>query len=103
MPPSTSVSVHNLESQFSFCFRGRRHWTPLHLAAWEGQDHLVKAMINKGVDLFAIDGLSRTALHLAVQRRNRRVVRLLMQAGGETLAIREDDNVSLESRHTLPR
>jgi len=79
------------EEQFAHT-KGRRHWTPLHLAAWEGQDHLVKAMINKGVDLFAIDGLSRTALHLAVQRRNRRVVRLLMQAGGETLAIREDDN-----------
>uniref|UniRef100_A0A6B2KX04 Uncharacterized protein n=1 Tax=Arcella intermedia TaxID=1963864 RepID=A0A6B2KX04_9EUKA len=66
--------------------RGAKGWTPLHVAAWFGQDKIVQELITLGATVTAQDKEGKTALHLAVQKRRKRVVKALMSAGKEELA-----------------
>jgi len=71
--------------------RGINQWTPLHVASWFGNDKAVQVLVELGANVLAQDKDGRTALHLAVQKRRRRVVRVLMTAGKAELANIKDN------------
>eukprot|EP01121_Diplochlamys_sp_Union-15-3_P004146 TRINITY_DN14127_c0_g1_i1.p1 TRINITY_DN14127_c0_g1~~TRINITY_DN14127_c0_g1_i1.p1 ORF type:complete len:189 (-),score=25.05 TRINITY_DN14127_c0_g1_i1:43-537(-) len=63
--------------------KGNNEWTALHLAAFIGKNsETVKALIDIGVDINALDAQGRTALHLACQRRNLEAALALGNKGG---------------------
>ncbi|MED5334383.1 MAG: ankyrin repeat domain-containing protein, partial [Pseudomonadota bacterium] len=56
--------------------------TPLHKAVWDNDIQRVKALIDSGADVNALDRLMGVApLHLAVQGRNLDLVKLLVKEG----------------------
>lgn len=60
--------------------------TPLHLAAFEGRHAEVKALIQAGADVAAVDEQQRTPLHYAVAGGHVAVARSLLAAGASTSA-----------------
>ena len=59
---------------------GNQDMTPLHLAAMNGSDRVVKILLNTGrVNKHAKDSKGRTALHLASENGHDKVVALLIK------------------------
>lgn len=72
-------------------FRGTREAsTPLHKAARHGNEADVDRMLSDGADVAAEDGEGRTALHLAVMRGHTRIIRKLLQQGGDRVLLSRD-------------
>lgn len=62
----------------------RREIYPLHAACFEGADKVVKALINKNVDINLDDEHYGTPLEIASSSGNEKVVKLLCEQGAET-------------------
>ncbi|PWW74906.1 ankyrin [Tuber magnatum] len=59
------------------------NWTPLGLAAWNGREGIVRALVNDGrVNVNGIAGASQTAVFLAAKRMWLRVVKELLEVKG---------------------
>lgn len=57
--------------------------TTLHLAAWQGQESVVRLLLDHGAEVDAQNKHGRTALHLATLRAHEGVVRLLLERGAD--------------------
>jgi hypothetical protein len=60
--------------------------TPLMLAAWIGDENLVKRALKQGADVNAEDSSGNTALHFSAHQDNLNIVRLLIEAGADIAA-----------------
>ena len=60
--------------------RGNHDWTPLHFAAANGQNAVVKFLVANGADLRAADENSYTPIAIAAQRSHQDTVKLLKEA-----------------------
>ncbi|RPA92368.1 ankyrin, partial [Choiromyces venosus 120613-1] len=59
------------------------NWSPLGLAAWNGREGIVRALVKDGrTDVNGIAGAGQTAIYLAAKRMYLRVVKELLQAEG---------------------
>lgn len=54
-------------------------WTPLHAAAYHGQDEIAKILVLSGADVNARNKLQETPLHLAAKWPQDKVVDVLLQ------------------------
>jgi hypothetical protein len=61
--------------------------TALHLAAVQGNEAVVRLLVEKGADVEAMDNDGKTMLHLAAVQGNEAVVRLLVDKGAEVTAM----------------
>ncbi|KAF4159491.1 hypothetical protein CNMCM6936_006270 [Aspergillus lentulus] len=61
-------------------------WTPLHQAVRKGDERMVKALIDAGVDISTRGNSARTALHLACEAEEARIVQLLLDHGADPSA-----------------
>lgn len=70
-----------------------RQLTPLHLAAQDGNEWAVRALLAKGANVMDRDYLGHTTLHIAAESGNEAVVRMLLEKGAEVsaVAVEEDD------------
>lgn len=59
------------------------HWTPLHVAAYEGHETFVQELIKHDADTNAVTDQSETPLHLAARRGNKEVIELLLDHGAK--------------------
>ncbi|MBI3441221.1 MAG: ankyrin repeat domain-containing protein [Proteobacteria bacterium] len=57
--------------------------TALHIAALNGRTALVKALVDKGADIGAIDGNGKTPLMLAVREKRKDVEQILIKGRKE--------------------
>ena len=58
--------------------------TALMLAAWQGQDRVVKLLLDYGADVQLVDNLEETAIHLALTSSgNERTAKLLVNGGAD--------------------
>lgn len=85
--------------------KGKNNWTPLHFAAWQGHLGIVKLLVKQAgaeVDGQTTDG--RTPLHLASQRGQYRVARILIELGADVHVMSAELNTALhvaaETGHT---
>ncbi|XP_029375880.1 receptor-interacting serine/threonine-protein kinase 4 [Echeneis naucrates] len=85
--------------------KGKDNWTALHLAAWQGHLGIVKLLIKQAVadvDGQTTDG--RTPLHLASQRGQYRVARILIELGADvhttSAGLNTPLHVAAETGHT---
>ncbi|MED6263545.1 hypothetical protein CHARACLAT_005605 [Characodon lateralis] len=85
--------------------KGKNNWTALHFAAWQGHLGIVKLLVKQAganVDSQTTDG--RTALHLASQRGQYRVARILIELGADVHVTSSELNTALhvaaETGHT---
>lgn len=85
--------------------RGQDDWTALHLAAWQGHLGIVKLLVKQAgahVDGQTTDG--RTPLHLASQRGQYRVARILIELGADvhmtSAGLHTPLHVAAETGHT---
>lgn len=85
--------------------KGKDNWTALHFAAWQGHLGIVKLLVKQGgadVDGQTTDG--RTPLHLASQRGQYRVARILIELGADVHTTSSGSNtplhVAAETGHT---
>jgi len=72
-------------------------WTPLHVAARNGDVDLVQLLIEQGVVKHAQDGGGCTSLHIAAEHGDVNVARLLLEHGADTEA---QDNCGNTPLHT---
>ncbi|XP_062341752.1 receptor-interacting serine/threonine-protein kinase 4 isoform X2 [Osmerus eperlanus] len=85
--------------------KGRDHWTALHLAAWQGHLGIVKLLVKQArADLDGQTTDGRTPLHLASQRGQYRVARILIELGADVHVTSSGLNtplhVAAETGHT---
>ncbi|XP_036391912.1 receptor-interacting serine/threonine-protein kinase 4-like [Megalops cyprinoides] len=85
--------------------RGKGGWAPVHYAAWQGHLPIVKLLAKQAgadVDVRTCDG--RTLLHLASQRGQYRVARILIELGADVHLAADDLHTPLhaaaETGHT---
>uniref|UniRef100_A0A3B1K3L3 non-specific serine/threonine protein kinase n=1 Tax=Astyanax mexicanus TaxID=7994 RepID=A0A3B1K3L3_ASTMX len=85
--------------------RGKDEWTALHLAAWQGHLGIVKLLVKQAgvnVDGQTVDG--RAPLHLASQRGQYRVARVLVDLGADvsitSACLSTPLHVAAETGHT---
>ncbi|XP_032431965.1 receptor-interacting serine/threonine-protein kinase 4 [Xiphophorus hellerii] len=85
--------------------KGKNNWTALHFAAWQGHLGIVKLLVKQAgvnVDSQTTDG--RTPLHLASQRGQYRVARILIELGADVRVTSSEQNTALhvaaETGHT---
>lgn len=62
-----------------------RGFSPLHLAAIQGDCHIIQALIEAGADVDAVDASGRNPLFLAAHRHTISVVELLLQHNSPTI------------------
>ncbi|KAJ0004249.1 hypothetical protein NQD34_010463 [Periophthalmus magnuspinnatus] len=85
--------------------RGKDNWTALHFAAWQGHLGIVKLLIKQaGADVDGQTTDGRTPLHLASQRGQYRVARILIELGADVHMTSSGSNtplhVAAETGHT---
>lgn len=71
---STNLSVASQEARF-------QGWSPLHIAAWQGDLQLSKTLISKGTVVNKVDSTGATALNRALQSNNIDTAYLLLDNG----------------------
>ena len=59
-------------------------WTPLHLAAYKGQNEIVELLIAKGANVNAKNDIGETPLDFAIQLKSTEIADLLRKHGGKT-------------------
>nr|XP_023688952.1 receptor-interacting serine/threonine-protein kinase 4 isoform X1 [Paramormyrops kingsleyae] len=84
---------------------GKDNWTPLHFAAWQGHLPIVKLLVKQaGANINSQTSDGRTALHLASQRGQYRVARILIELGADVhllaAGLRTALHVAAETGHT---
>uniref|UniRef100_A0A3Q3ABF0 non-specific serine/threonine protein kinase n=1 Tax=Kryptolebias marmoratus TaxID=37003 RepID=A0A3Q3ABF0_KRYMA len=85
--------------------KGKNNWTPLHFAAWQGHLGIVKLLVKQaGADVDGQTTDGRTPLHLASQRGQYRVARILIELGADVHLMSAGLNTALhvaaETGHT---
>ncbi|XP_013881366.1 receptor-interacting serine/threonine-protein kinase 4 [Austrofundulus limnaeus] len=85
--------------------KGKNNWTPLHFAAWQGHLGIVKLLVKQaGADVDGQTTDGRTPLHLASQRGQYRVARILIELGADVHMTSAGFNTALhvaaETGHT---
>ncbi|XP_019750837.1 receptor-interacting serine/threonine-protein kinase 4 [Hippocampus comes] len=85
--------------------KGKDNWTPLHLAAWQGHLGILKLLVKQaGADINGQTTDGRAALHLACQRGQYRVARILIELKADihmkTLELNTPLHVAAETGHT---
>jgi ankyrin repeat protein len=65
----------------------REGWTPLHVAAWDGDLSAARSELGKGVPVDVRNAMSRTPLYNAAKRGHRAVVALLVERGAAVDAV----------------
>ncbi|KAF7205237.1 receptor-interacting serine/threonine-protein kinase 4 [Nothobranchius furzeri] len=85
--------------------KGKNNWTPLHFAAWQGHLSIVKLLVKQaGSDIDGQTTDGRTPLHLASQRGQYRVSRILIELGADVHVMSAGLNTALhvaaETGHT---
>lgn len=85
--------------------KGKDHWTALHFAAWQGHLGIVKLLVKQaGADVDGQTADGRTPLHLASQRGQYRVARILIELGADVHMTSAGSNtplhVAAETGHT---
>ncbi|XP_042150771.1 receptor-interacting serine/threonine-protein kinase 4, partial [Ixodes scapularis] len=67
-----------------------RGWTPIHLAAANGQSEVVKYLALEGADVAALDPTSYTAMHLAAMNGHNSCLEVLLKVGADVDNITAD-------------
>ncbi|XP_069544772.1 receptor-interacting serine/threonine-protein kinase 4 [Brachyistius frenatus] len=85
--------------------KGKDNWTALHFAAWQGHLGIVKLLVKQaGADVDGQTTDGRTPLHLASQRGQYRVARILIELGADVHMMSAGSNtplhVAAETGHT---
>uniref|UniRef100_A0A4W6EAK1 non-specific serine/threonine protein kinase n=1 Tax=Lates calcarifer TaxID=8187 RepID=A0A4W6EAK1_LATCA len=85
--------------------KGKDNWTALHFAAWQGHLGIVKLLVKQAVaDVNGQTTDGRTPLHLASQRGQYRVARILIELGADihttTAGLNTPLHVAAETGHT---
>lgn len=85
--------------------KGKDNWTALHFAAWQGHLGIVKLLVKQaGADVDGQTTDGRTPLHLASQRGQYRVARILIELGADVHTTSTGSNtplhVAAETGHT---
>lgn len=85
--------------------KGKDNWTALHFAAWQGHLGIVKLLVKQaGADVDGQTTDGRTPLHLASQRGQYRVARILIELGADVHTTSSGFNtplhVAAETGHT---
>ncbi|XP_037322679.1 receptor-interacting serine/threonine-protein kinase 4 [Pungitius pungitius] len=93
---SRGVDVH---------IKGKDDWTALHLASWQGHLGIVKLLVKQaGADVDGQTTEGRTPLHLASQRGQYRVARILIELGADvhmtSAGLNAPLHVAAETGHT---
>jgi len=83
--------------------RGVNEWTPLHVASWYGNEKAVEVLVQLGANVLAQDKEGRTALHLALLKRRRRVIRVLLNAPNYEELVKIKDNKGLSVLDNDPK
>lgn len=77
--------------------------TPLHFAAEEGREYIVRALLHLDADMFATDMDGWTALHYAVESGHVSTVRLLLSRGADRQIHQLLDNKGMSVLHLASR
>lgn len=85
--------------------KGKDNWTSLHFAAWQGHLGIVKLLVKQaGADVDGQTTDGRTPLHLASQRGQYRVARILIELGADvhitSAGVNTPLHVAAETGHT---
>ncbi|CAG5876297.1 unnamed protein product [Menidia menidia] len=85
--------------------KGKDNWTALHFAAWQGHLGIVKLLVKQaGADVDGQTSDGRTPLHLASQRGQYRVARILIELGADvhmrSAGLNAPLHVAAETGHT---
>lgn len=74
--------------------------TPLHAAAEEDDEEIVKMLIEYGSDVNAVDANNATPLHMAARRRRFKIMKVLLEAGADVslVDVSQDTALHLSSR-----
>ncbi|KAM6907737.1 receptor-interacting serine/threonine-protein kinase 4 [Xenentodon cancila] len=85
--------------------KGKDNWTALHFAAWQGHLGIVKLLVKQaGADVDGQTSDGRTPLHLASQRGQYRVARILIELGADvhmaSAGLNTPLHVAAETGHT---
>ncbi len=89
--------THAPEALCSYSISKQEHLDRLLFFAAKNDDELVKALIDEGADVTAVDGMKRTPLHIAAFFDNMRAARLLLSAGA---SINAQDQYSVTPLYT---
>lgn len=75
--------------------RDKQGLTPLHFAAWEGDEEVARELIAAGADLQALDATGSSILHYVARGRFPAMIKLLVEAGADIHATDQDGNTPL--------
>jgi len=64
-------------------------WTPMHIAAREGNSDIIQLLLKKGANPNAKDNLGQTPLHRAAQRGHKQIVNYCLSSGADPLILDE--------------
>ncbi|KAJ1472188.1 ankyrin repeat-containing domain protein [Baffinella frigidus] len=75
---------------------GERGRTPLHLAAWNGDEAAIKALVAAKADVHAEDEMGRTPLHYAAENGHEAAIKALVATKADVHAEDEDGDTPLQ-------
>uniref|UniRef100_A0A493U247 Proteasome 26S subunit, non-ATPase 10 n=1 Tax=Anas platyrhynchos platyrhynchos TaxID=8840 RepID=A0A493U247_ANAPP len=68
---------------FFFFLSLQAGWTPLHIAASAGRDEIVKALLDKGAHVNAVNQNGCTPLHYAASKNKQEIAIMLLENGAD--------------------